>query len=336
MMRLNDKIIELRKQRGWSQEELAQQLGVTRQSVSKWEGAQSVPDIEKIVQMSRLFHVSTDYLLKEENDPLPSSETSSEYILSLDDTKRYLTLKKRAAPRVAIATFLCIVSPVVLIGLGALAEANIVPMSENMAGGIGLCTLLLCIAIAVATFISSGATLKAFDFLEQEPCTLVPEARTWTQQQKEAWHESYTRLNIIGTVLCILCSVPLFAVAAVGLPEVFESLAVCAILILVGLGCIAFIYGGTRQAAFHRLLEEEEYTREKKALAKKSIIGPISAAYWLAVTAIFLFYTFGPYGNGQAQYSWFIWAVAGVLYAAIVIVIKMIEGKRQNKKKSES
>lgn len=59
-MILADKIIDLRKKAGWSQEELAQQLGVSRQSVSKWEGAQSIPDIDKILQMSRIFGVSTD------------------------------------------------------------------------------------------------------------------------------------------------------------------------------------------------------------------------------------------------------------------------------------
>ena len=64
-MILADKIITLRKKTGWSQEELAVQLGVTRQSVSKWEGAQSVPDLDKVVQMSRIFGVSTDYLLKD-------------------------------------------------------------------------------------------------------------------------------------------------------------------------------------------------------------------------------------------------------------------------------
>ena len=65
-MILADKIILLRKRKGWSQEELAEQLGVTRQSVSKWEGAQSVPDIQKIIQMSEIFGVTTDYLLKDE------------------------------------------------------------------------------------------------------------------------------------------------------------------------------------------------------------------------------------------------------------------------------
>lgn len=61
-MILADKIMNLRKKAGWSQDELASQLNVTRQSVSKWEGAQSVPDMDRIVQMSRLFGVTTDYL----------------------------------------------------------------------------------------------------------------------------------------------------------------------------------------------------------------------------------------------------------------------------------
>lgn len=62
-MILADKIINLRKKAGWSQEDLAEKLGVSRQSVSKWEGAQSVPDMDKVLRLSRIFGVSTDYLL---------------------------------------------------------------------------------------------------------------------------------------------------------------------------------------------------------------------------------------------------------------------------------
>ena len=65
-MILADKIIENRKKNGWSQEELAEKLGVSRQSVSKWEGAQAIPDIKKILLMADLFNVSTDYLLKDD------------------------------------------------------------------------------------------------------------------------------------------------------------------------------------------------------------------------------------------------------------------------------
>ena len=64
-MILAEKIMSLRKRAGWSQEELASQLGVSRQSVSKWESALSIPDIAKITQLSELFGVTTDYLLKD-------------------------------------------------------------------------------------------------------------------------------------------------------------------------------------------------------------------------------------------------------------------------------
>ena len=63
-MKLADRILELRKQKGLSQEQLADILGVSRQAVSKWESEQSVPDMDKIVLMSDCFEVTTDYLLK--------------------------------------------------------------------------------------------------------------------------------------------------------------------------------------------------------------------------------------------------------------------------------
>ena len=65
-MILADKIIRLRKKNGWSQEELADKMNVSRQAVSKWESAQSIPDLEKILQLSKLFCVTTDYLLKDD------------------------------------------------------------------------------------------------------------------------------------------------------------------------------------------------------------------------------------------------------------------------------
>ena len=136
-----DKLIALRKKAGWSQEKLAEKLNVTRQSVSKWEGAQSMPDIDKILQLSHLFGVTTDYLLKDE-------QAEPEY-----------TAGDEASP----------------------------------------------------------------------------------------------------------------------LPR-------------------------------------------RKAL---------TAAYWLMVVAIFLWYTFGPNGNGQPQYSWLIWAIGGVLYAALVIAVKAFMKKNR-------
>jgi len=75
-MILADKIIELRKKNGWSQEQLAEQMDISRQSVSKWESGMSIPDLDKIIKMSNLFGVSTDYLLKDEIEEMqPGEET---------------------------------------------------------------------------------------------------------------------------------------------------------------------------------------------------------------------------------------------------------------------
>ena len=66
-MTFGEKLQALRKARGWSQEELAQQINVSRQALSKWESGTSVPDTENVVALSRLFGVTTDYLLLAEN-----------------------------------------------------------------------------------------------------------------------------------------------------------------------------------------------------------------------------------------------------------------------------
>ena len=64
-MTIGDKILNMRKARGWSQEELADRIGVTRQAVSRWESNSAKPDAEKIVDISDLFGVSADYLLRD-------------------------------------------------------------------------------------------------------------------------------------------------------------------------------------------------------------------------------------------------------------------------------
>ena len=61
-MKLNEKIITCRKQKGYSQEDLANQLGVSRQSVSKWETGESMPDINKLVSIAKVFDVTTEFV----------------------------------------------------------------------------------------------------------------------------------------------------------------------------------------------------------------------------------------------------------------------------------
>jgi transcriptional regulator with XRE-family HTH domain len=76
-MIIADKIIMLRKKNDWSQEQLAEQLGISRQSVSKWESGAAVPDLDRILKLSELFGVSVDYLVKDEMEEVHYSGTET-------------------------------------------------------------------------------------------------------------------------------------------------------------------------------------------------------------------------------------------------------------------
>ena len=77
-MTLSEKILSLRTARGLSQGDLAEKLGVSRQSVSKWETGQSTPDLDKIIKLADLFGVTVDELVREEEAPKPESEVPSQ------------------------------------------------------------------------------------------------------------------------------------------------------------------------------------------------------------------------------------------------------------------
>ena len=314
-----DKLIALRKKAGYSQEELAQQLNVTRQSVSKWEGAQSVPDIEKILQISKLFGVTTDYLLKDEmGEPeYAESEPTALRRVTLEQANAALAQAKVNAPYMAWGTALCVASPVMLLLLGEICQHSQFGLNENVATGIGLCVLLVMVCVAVVLFMLCDTKNRDFDVLEKEPFETEYGVTGMVRERQAAYRPTYDKLNLTGTVLCILSAIPLFVAMMVNSGIVMNA-AVCVLLVLVA------YYDATE-----KLLEEGDYTRHSKAT--RELRTAISVVYWLVVTAAFLLYTFGPRGNGQPQYSWFIWAIGGILYAALVLVVKMALRKQNNK-----
>lgn len=324
-MLLADKIVTLRKRAGWSQEELAAQLGVSRQSVSKWEGAQSVPDMQKVVQMSRLFGVTTDYLLKEElgePEPAQSEPDAPLRCVTMEQAADYLSLRRAAAPKLAAATLLCVLSPVALLLLAALSDRPGAALSENAAAGIGLCVLLVLVAAAVAVFITCAAQVKAYAFLETEPFETAYGVTGMVRERRAAFAPRHTRGKVAGTVLCILSAVPLFIAVCLDGPDLLYVGAVCLLLVLAGIGSAVFVSGGVYWAAMDRLLEEGDYVRPRKR--QNGVVGAISSIYWLTVTAAYLLWTFGPWWDAQPQDTWILWAVAGVLYGAVMALVRGI------------
>ena len=330
-MTFSEKISALRKQKGWSQEELAEKLMVTRQAVSKWESAQSMPDLDKLVQLSEALDVSTDYLLKDEqaqSAPVPATaeQTVKPRHVTQEEARRYLQLQTAAIPKTTLGVALCVWSSIVLIGLPVLRSTLNWGFPEEICSGIGLCVLLVMVAAGVALLLTASGKLREFEYLEREPIETDNGAREQALSMQREVLPICAKRNTIGVVLCILSVLPLFALMCVpGVPDGYYSLAVCALLLLVGIACLLLVRTGSMRGAVDKLLEQGDYTRENKA--KSRLVGAVSAAYWLVVTAAFLFYTFGPNGNGQPQYSWFIWAIAGVLYGALMAALSVYRKK---------
>ena len=162
-MTFSEKISALRKQKGWSQEELAEKLMVTRQAVSKWESAQSMPDLDKLVQLSEALGVSTDYLLKDEQmqsapAPAAAEQAAKPRRVTQEEAKRFLQLQTAAIPKTTLGVALCVWSSIVLIGLPACSTIFKLGFSEAVCTGIGLCALLVMVAAGVALLLTAKLT----------------------------------------------------------------------------------------------------------------------------------------------------------------------------------
>ena len=332
VMILADKIINLRKKNGWSQEELAEKLGVTRQSISKYEGAQSIPDLDKILKLSEIFGVTTDYLIKDELEeeeyaPSQMQENESEsdrsvHKVTMEMANEYLQIIDWSAGKTAFATVLCILSPIVLLMLGAMSEMPNYHISENAAAGIGICVLIVLIAIAVTIFILCGMKTKKYEFMEKEDIETVYGVSGMVKEKRDAYHSMYVTQLVIGIACCICSVIPLFGTLAVSESDFYMVSAVCMLLALVAIGTYFIVRSAAKMNAMNQLLEEEDYTRQKKHENKK-MSGPVMV-YWLIATAIYLAWSFT---TNDWDRTWIIWPVVGVLFPAFYAIVNGIRKK---------
>ena len=328
-MILAEKIMNLRKKMGWSQEELAEKLGVSRQSVSKWESAQSLPDMDKIVKMSSVFSVSTDYLLKDEltdlEDRVPQVEQEDTGLrrVTMEEASRYMEIRTGSARSMGLSTLLCVASPIVMLFLIALSESPLVNISENAAVGTGLCVLIIMVALGVMGFIRTSSAASDFAFLEKEPFETEYGVSGVVRKRKDEYKERYTRTNTISTVLCICSVIPLFLSICFNAPDFVYVMDVCFILLMVAVACYGFVVANTVMGCFNKLLEEGDYTRAEKS--RSPMAAGFNVIYWLSVTALFLVFQFLIPGGWSE--SWKIWPIAGVLFAILRIIINMIRRK---------
>ena len=316
-MIIADKILNLRKTAGMSQEELAEKLGVSRQSVSKWESAAAIPDVAKILEMSKIFGVTTDYLLKDElTDTQISGEVEgNSRIITLDEATNYLEEKKRQGREIGFGVVLCICSPTPLFMLEAWEDVG--GISRGMADGLGITSLIILIAIAVAIFIMSGLRMEGYRYFDEGDFELNYGVKGILEEKMAIHDKKYAVSITVGVVLCIVSILPLILI-----DEFFgdngslvETFGLIFLFVSVTVGVYLFITTGCQHESFKKLLQLGEYAPRSSETRKKS--KKVSGVYWSIVTAVYLAWSFSSF---DWYITWVIWPVAGVLYGAVSIL----------------
>jgi transcriptional regulator with XRE-family HTH domain len=286
-MSLAENLQYLRAREGVTQEQLAERLDVSRQSVSKWESAASYPEMDTLLKLCDMFQVDMDTLLRGSVENSLSEDTAG--------YDRFMTLYAR---KIAGGVSAIVGSVALWSFLSALG------LSEML----GTAMLLLVIAAAAVVFIASS--MEEEHFRKKHP--VIPDF--YTEPQKERFHRRYI-WYIAGGVGAILLGVVMMVLAFTVLPEKepYESYMGAAFLVIVACAVYFLIYGGMLEdkyniAKYNRQNNPtpEDKSRRRRATTACSVI-------MILATVVFLF-------AGLAYYKWnwaaIIYPVGGVLCGA--------------------
>lgn len=324
-MILADKIILHRKKLGLTQEALAEKLAVSRQSVSKWEGAQSIPDMSKIIMLSDLFGVSIDYLLRDDyGEPEYSMDESDVNFRKIDIgfANRYLLENKNHAKHTSLAVMMLIISPVILILLTLLKEENLItPNMEHLKQG-GVIILLVIVASAVGLLIKSSGKMSAYKFLEDEVFDSEYGVEGLVNSELEKFNPIHTQNVMIGVMFIILSVTPLLATNLLTNTPLAQALGVPLLLTFISFGVGLLVKSTIEKTAYNKLLQIEDFTPKNKEQAK--ILGKVAGIYWLSTVAIYLALSLT---SSSWDKTWIVWPIAGVLFGAISLIVSIIYDK---------
>ena len=319
-MILADKIIELRKQNGWSQEELAERVGVSRQAISKWEAAQSTPELDRILTLSEIFGVSTDYLIRDDYDvpTLADAGTFQDSPLrkiSMEEANQYLSARLASARPVAVGGMLCALALALLIFI-----SDWPGLAANARGPLSFAVAALVVAVAVAIFIINNNRTKQWKWMEKEPFESAYGVEGMAKERLAAFQPAHTTNLVTGLVLSIVALI-LFVVSdllasTTGLNDstfVALGFAVAAVAVFL------FVYNHIVKGAYWELLQDGDRSPRKKLLHSK--VGPIMGIYWMSIVFIYLAISFL---TDSWDTSWIIWPLAGVGSAIVATIVSYV------------
>lgn len=309
-MILADKILKLRKESGMSQEELAEKLNVSRQSVSKWESASAYPELDKILQLANLFGVTTDYLLKDDAMEAQSSSSTENRVtrVSLQEADSYLENRKICGRQAALAAALFTLCPVPIIALSGAVQAHMIPLSEDLAGGIGVILLLAIVVVACVVSSIAAAGAKRFDYLKGKDFELEYGVEGVLRQRQEACVRGQLITRAVAIALLILCSAPLILASILDAPDYAVIFFVVLLLAFVAASVFLLIDSDAVPKGCSFLLAEGDYApsgRQNRNRART-----FRRIFWPIVVAAYLGWSFL---SRNWAITWVIWPVAALV-----------------------
>lgn len=246
-MTLGEKIRSLRKAAGLSQEALAEQLGVSRQAVSKWENDNGMPETEKLITMAKLFGTSLDALIGEEkNGEIPPPEPQPSVITPTTDAghstdlslvESYLDNQQRRTQRIGLAVLILIAS------LGLVYFFSTLVMLLWMALDI----------VAIAMLILAFTTDDPFKRWRQQAPQLDADT-LYTLQTRYAAERPSLRRQLFISILCMLAGLLLAPLLLPAGTPLADDLALASGMVLTGFGAALCIFSSGRIRAYHRIL----------------------------------------------------------------------------------
>ena len=322
-MILADKIIKLRKQFGWSQEDLAEKMNISRQSVSKWESANSIPDINKIITLADIFNVSTDFLLKddiEEFDHLDRGTEPDILQISLEQALKYVENKIEISSLITKGVVLCLCSVIPLFFFLAMAETNRLNLTNDIAAWIGVVSILIMVSIGVSFFIRKNQYESDIVPIENESFELAYGVHSVFKEKLQKFRTIYNLRLSVGIFMFITCFVPLMFVSMFfnGSDIILMMFIVLLIMIAIGMFIVAPV--SAKYDAYNNILKDSFQEIEKSKRTKRA--EKLAAFYWPLLVAIYLGWSLWTMDWGV---TWIIWPVGAVFFVALVGLMELFD-----------
>lgn len=287
-MSFSENLQNLRQMKGFSQEQLAEKLEVSRQAVSKWESGSGYPETEKIISICEIFDCSMDTLMK--------GKISADIV---EDKNEYDTFYNKYSKGIAAGVGIILIGATILISLSG--------FNNNAVDTLGLIFLMVCVLVAVPIFIYLG--IRNEDFKKSK----VKMAEIYKPEEIQSFSKKFPIMISAGVALILVGVIILIALYGMRVVNDDSTIPITILLSLVTIAVPIFIYAGLQKNKYdiNQYNEENEFNVDKTQSKK---VNKISEVIMLIATFIFLALGFT---LNLWHIAWIVFPLCGILCAIV-------------------